>query len=347
MATATPKPGRLNRIGLAMADYKGASSTLCAGCGHDAITSQIIKAFFQLGIPPHRVAKMSGIGCSSKTPAYFLARSHGFNSVHGRMPSVATGAMLANRQLICIGVSGDGDTASIGLGQFCHLLRRNVKMVYVVENNGVYGLTKGQFSATADLGSKLKTGAANELPPVDLCSLAIEMGCGYVGRSFAAEPRQLVALLEGALSHGATAVLDVISPCVTFNDHAGSTKSYSWGKEHEELLHDVDFVPYFEPLPEIEIPEGEMREVEMHDGSWIRLRKLARDYDPTNKSLALRMLRETRDLDEFLTGLIYVNPQQQNLVDLLNLVDEPLASLPQSKLRPSPEALQEIMEEMM
>jgi len=214
-----------NRIGLTLSDYKGAPSTLCDGCGHDAITSQIIRAFYELGIEPHNVAKMSGIGCSSKTPAYFLNRAHGFNSVHGRMPSVATGAALANKHLHLIGVSGDGDTASIGLGQFCHLVRRNIPMIYIVENNGVYGLTKGQFSATADIGSKLKTGVMNELPPIDLCGLAIELGCGFVGRSFAGDPRQLQALIKAAASHKGTAVLDVISPCVTFNNHEGSTKS--------------------------------------------------------------------------------------------------------------------------
>jgi 2-oxoglutarate/2-oxoacid ferredoxin oxidoreductase subunit beta len=228
MVASTPKPQSTNRIGLTLADYKGSPSTLCDGCGHDAITSQIIKAFYELGIEPHNVAKLSGIGCSSKTPAYFLNRAHGFNSTHGRMPSVATGVSLANKDLRLIGVSGDGDTASIGLGQFCHLVRRNVPMIYIVENNGVYGLTKGQFSATADLGSKLKTGVLNELPPIDLCGLAIELGCGFVARSFAGDPKQLVALLKAAASHKGTAVLDVISPCVTFNNHEGSTKSYKY-----------------------------------------------------------------------------------------------------------------------
>lgn len=346
MPATTPRSKAVNRLGLNMADYKGAPSTLCAGCGHDAITSQIIKAFYQMGINPHQVAKMSGIGCSSKTPAYFLSSSHGFNGVHGRMPSVSTGAMLANRNLICIGISGDGDTASIGLGQFCHLLRRNVPMIYVVENNGVYGLTKGQFSATADRGSRLKTGVVNELPPIDICSLAIEMGCSYVARSFAADPKQVVALLEGALSHSGTAVLDIISPCVTFNDHAGSTKSYAWGKEHEELLHQIDFIPHFEALEPVDYQEGEMREVEMHDGSKIRLRKVERDYNPMDRSAALRLLRETRQDDEFLTGLIYVNPTTSNFLAQLNLVDEPLASLPEEKVRPRPEALQQVMSEL-
>jgi 2-oxoglutarate ferredoxin oxidoreductase subunit beta len=306
-----------------------------------------MKAFYEMGINPHQVAKMSGIGCSSKTPAYFLGASHGFNGVHGRMPSLATGALLGNRDLICLGLSGDGDTASIGLGQFCHLLRRNVPMIYVIENNGVYGLTKGQFSATSDLGSKLKTGVVNDLPPIDCCSLAIEMGCSYVARSFAGDPKQLVALLQGALSHSGTAMLDVISPCVTFNNHESSTKSYKWAKEHEELLHNIDFIPYFEPIETVEYAEGEMREVEMHDGSHIRLRKLDEDYDPMNRMAAERLLSTTRESGEFLTGLIYVNPVAQTFFDLLDLSENPLATLPQEKVRPGPKVLEEAMQELM
>ena len=250
----TPTPSKepvKNRAGLTLADYKGAPSTLCDGCGHDAITAQIIKSFYELGIEPHKVAKMSGIGCSSKTPAYFMSRSHGFNSVHGRMPSVATGVNVANKQLHIIGVSGDGDTASIGLGQFCHMIRRNVPMIYVVENNGVYGLTKGQFSATADIGSKLKSGAVNDLRPIDLCSLAIELGCSFVARSFAGDPKQLVALLKAAGSHKGTAILDVISPCVTFNNHEGSTKSYKYAKEMETPIHELGFIPFYEQIKSI------------------------------------------------------------------------------------------------
>ncbi len=348
MSVETPKPaGKTNRLGLPIADYRGGPSTLCSGCGHDAITSQIVKAFYEMGINPYHVAKMSGIGCSSKTPAYFLSKAHGFNSVHGRMPSVATGAMLANRHLVCIGVSGDGDTASIGLGQFCHLLRRNIPMIYVVENNGVYGLTKGQFSATSDLGARLKSGVVNELPAIDLCALAIELGCSYVARSFAGDPKQLVALLQGALSHGGTAMLDVISPCVTFNNQPDSKKSYPWAKEHEEMLHQIDFVPHFEPIETIEYGEGEVREVEMHDGSRILLRKLHRDFDPMSREAALKLLREVRDAGEFLTGLIYVNPVAENFLDLLKLAEEPLASLPASRVRPGPEALQQAMRELM
>ncbi len=342
MSTAVRKT---NQVGLQMSDYKGAPSTLCAGCGHDAISSQIVRAFFQMSIDPHRIIKMSGIGCSSKTPAYFLGRSHGFNSVHGRMPSVATGAVVANRSLVCIGVSGDGDTASIGLGQFCHMLRRNIPMVYVLENNGVYGLTKGQFSATADRGSRLKTGTVNELPPIDMCKLAIEMGCSYVARSFAADPRQLVALLEGALSHRGTAVIDVLSPCVTFNDHDGSTKSYQWGKEHEELLHDIDFIPHFEPLPPVDYADGQVTDVELHDGSRIRLRKVDRDYDPRVNSQAFKMLRESREAGEFLTGLIYINPAVDDFIERLNVVETPLAQLPASLLKPGREALAEALKD--
>lgn len=347
MSVSAPKPKRVNRLGLTMIDYRGELSTLCSGCGHDAISSQIMKSFYEMGVNPHRVAKMSGIGCSSKTPAYFLSNSHAFNGVHGRMPSLATGAVLANRKLVCIGVSGDGDTVSIGLGQFCHLLRRNVPMIYIIENNGVYGLTKGQFSATADPGSKLKTGVVNDLPPIDCCTLAIEMGCSYVARSYAGDPKQLVPLLQGALSHSGTSMLDVLSPCVTFNNHQGSTKSYRWAKEHEELLHQIDFVPHFEPIETVVYEEGELREVEMHDGSRIRLRKVDRDYNPTDRDAALRMLNETRDSGEFLTGLIYVNPVAKNFFDLLNLPDTALAALPQEKLRPGREALEEAMQGLM
>jgi 2-oxoglutarate ferredoxin oxidoreductase subunit beta len=340
-----PKKG-MNPIGLTVKDYRGGPSTLCAGCGHDSITNQIIKAFFSTGVNPYRVAKMSGIGCSSKTPAYFLSKSHGFNTVHGRMPSVATGALLANRDLVCIGVSGDGDTASIGLGQFCHMVRRNVPMVYIIENNGVYGLTKGQFSATADMGSKLKTGVVNALPAVDCCALAIELGCSYVARSFAGDPKQVVALLQGALSHSGSCVLDIISPCVTFNNHPGSTKSYTWAKENEELLHEIDFVPYFEQMEPLDYDDGAVTDVEMHDGSHLRLRKVDRDFDPMNRGRALDVLRQAADAGEFLTGLIHVNPVAQNFIDQLNLTEAPLATLGDEQLRPSPEALQEVMREL-
>jgi 2-oxoglutarate ferredoxin oxidoreductase subunit beta len=346
MATekGSPAPSKkVNRIGLGMHDYKGRASTLCSGCGHDAISSQITKAFYESGVEPHRVAKLSGIGCSSKTPTYFLGRSHGFNSVHGRMPSVATGTILANRSLTTVGVSGDGDTASIGIGQFVHLLRRNIPVVYIVENNGVYGLTKGQFSATADEGSTLKTGVVNELTPIDLCGMAVELGATYVARSFAGDPKQLVPLLKGAFAHQGTAVLDIISPCVTFNNHPGSTKSYTWGKEHEEILHQVDFIPYFEQI-DVDYDEGSTIDVELHDGSHILLKKLERDYDPTDRHRAMKLLLDARINQQFLTGLVYVNPEKKNFLELLNLIDEPLVSLPEDKTRPSKEVLDEIME---
>jgi len=349
MATTTKEPPapskKVNRLGLTQADYKGKRSTLCKGCGHDSISSQLVKAFYEYGIEPHRVAKLSGIGCSSKTPAYFLGRSHGFNAVHGRMPSIATGSVLANRSLIAVGVSGDGDTASIGIGQFVHLLRRNLPVVYIVENNGVYGLTKGQFSATADLGSKLKTGVVNDLPGVDLCGLAVELGATYVARSFAGDPKQVVALLKGAFAHDGTAVIDIISPCVTFNNHAGSTKSYTWGKENEEPIQEVDFVPFFQDIS-VEYKEGETAEVELHDGSHIFLKKIDRDYDPRNRRRALDLLLDAHDKQEFVTGLIFVDTSQKNLVDLLHLVDEPLATLPVERVRPPESTLDEIMESL-
>ena len=339
-------PKNVNRLGFTMADYKGIESTLCAGCGHDAITSQIIKAFYEYGVEPHRVAKLSGIGCSSKTPAYFLSKSHGFNAVHGRMPSVATGAMLANKSLVSIGVSGDGDTASIGMGQFVHLLRRNVPMIYIIENNGVYGLTKGQFSATADLGSKAKTGVMNDLPAIDICAMAIELGCNFVARSFAGDPKQMIALLKAALGHRGTALFDVISPCVTFNNHEGSTKSYKYAKDHEELLHEISFVPFFEQIT-VDYAEGETTDVELHDGSHIRLRKTDKGYDPTHKGEALETLRRCQESNEFLTGLIYINEMKPDFLTLLNITDQPLATLPQDRVQPTEDDLREIMAELM
>jgi 2-oxoglutarate ferredoxin oxidoreductase subunit beta len=343
MVTSTPPN---NRIGLTLADYKGSPSTLCDGCGHDAITSQIIKAFYDLGIDPHHVAKLSGIGCSSKTPAYFLNRAHGFNSVHGRMPSVATGVSMANHTLKLIGVSGDGDTASIGLGQFCHLVRRNVPMIYIVENNGVYGLTKGQFSATADLGSKAKSGILNELPPIDLCGLAIELGCSFVGRSFAGDPKQLMALLKAAASHNGTAVLDVISPCVTFNNHEGSTKSYKYAKEMETPLHELGFIPFYEQIA-VDYEDGSVKEVELHDGSKITLKKTDRDYDPTSAVAAMNTIKKAHEEKQFLTGLLYINEHKDDFASIMHVGNEPLATLPESKTRPPKEALTAIMESLM
>src|ERR687883_998458 len=290
--TSTPTP-KTNRIGLTVLDYRGGKSTLCAGCGHNAISERIIDAMFEMGVKPERVAKLSGIGCSSKSPAYFMARSHSFNAVHGRMPAIATGAMLANRNLLALGVSGDGDTASIGLGQFMHLMRRNLPCIYVIEDNGVYGLTKGQFSATADLGSKLKTGVLNDLPPIDTCALAIMLGATFVGRSFSGDKKQLLAMLKAAIAHKGTAMLDVISPCVTFNDHEGSTKSYAYVKEHDAPLQEVSFVPAYDDI-QVEYDAGTTVDVALHDGSRLRLRKLEEDYDPRDRIAAVTRLLEAR-----------------------------------------------------
>jgi len=348
MATTTipPQvPKKTNRIGVELNVYKGNRSTLCAGCGHNAISERIIEAFFEMGVEPHRVTKLSGIGCSSKSPAYFLGTAYGCNAVHGRMPSIASGVMLANRNLIALGVSGDGDTASIGIGQFVHLMRRNIPVIYIIEDNGVYGLTKGQFSATADLGSKLKSGVVNDLPPIDTCALAIQLGATYVARSFSGDKKQLLALLKGAVAHHGTAMLDVISPCVTFNDHEGSTKSYSFVKDHDEPLQDVSFVPFFEEIA-VDYDPGTTLDVTMHDGSHLLLRKLGADYDPTRKTDALRVLTEAHDKGEIVTGLFYVDTKAQNFIQLLNVVEEPLATLPEARVRPPKRVLDEIMEEL-
>ncbi len=346
VATApVAKAAKLNRIGLEIAPYRGGKTTLCAGCGHNAITERIIDAFYEMGVDPYKVVKFSGIGCSSKSPAYFLEAAHGFNAVHGRMPAVATGAMMANHQLLGIGVSGDGDTASIGMGQFIHLMRRNLPLIYIIEDNGCYGLTKGQFSATADLGSKLKTGVVNDLPAIDTCMLAIELGATFVARSFSGDKKQLLAILKAAIAHGGTAMIDVISPCVTFNDHEGSTKSYSYVKDHEELLGDVSFVPFFEDIT-IEYDAGTTKEVTMHDGSRLLLSKLPADYDPSNALDATRLLGESKLRGELLTGIFYVNPTGANFIDLLNIVAEPLNTLPLERVRPGRRALDELMEEL-
>ena len=339
---ASSRPRKVNRLGLTPSDYKGKPSTLCKGCGHDAISSQLIRAFFESDVRPHQVAKLSGIGCSSKTPAYFLNHSHGFNAVHGRMPSVATGAVLANRRLVAVGVSGDGDTASIGIGQFVHLVRRNLPLIYIVENNGVYGLTKGQFSATADENAALRSGEVNRLPNIDLCGMAIELGATYVARSFAGDPKQLVALLRGALAHNGTAVLDILSPCVTFNNHAGSTKSYTWGKDNEEPIHILDFVPAMDQI-EVEYEEGTDQEVQLHDGSWVRLRKLERGYDPTDRRSAQELVLEANEKNLFLTGLLYLDTSKRTFLDSLELCDEPLALLSEDQLRPPRKILDEIV----
>ena len=334
---------KTNRIGLEPQVYKGGKTTLCAGCGHNAISERIIDAFYEMGVNPQQVIKLSGIGCSSKSPAYFLGGSHGFNAVHGRMPSVGTGAMLANGKLIAIGVSGDGDTGAIGIGQFVHLMRRNLPIIYIIEDNGCYGLTKGQFSPTADVGSKLKTGAPNELPPIDTCQMAIQLGASFVARSFSGDKKQLLSILKASLSHRGTSMIDVLSPCVTFNDHEGSTKSYAYAKDHDEPLGEVSFVPFFEDIS-IEYEPGTTKEVKMHDGSRLYLKKVAEDYDPTDKLAAMRLLHETARRGEFATGILYVEPDKEDFLTMLDLVDEPLATLPLDRVRPGRHALDEVME---
>jgi 2-oxoglutarate/2-oxoacid ferredoxin oxidoreductase subunit beta len=337
---------KVNRIGLTQQEYHGNPSTLCAGCGHNSITSQLIAAAYDLALPPHRIIKMSGIGCSSKSPAYFLNRAHGFNTLHGRMPSVATGATLANHDLLAIGVSGDGDTGSIGLGQFKHLVRRNVPIVYIVENNGVYGLTKGQHSATADVGQNLKYAGLNELPPIDVCIEALVADCGFVARSFAGDAKQVRELLKAAMSYKGTAVLDIISPCVTFNNNEDSTKSYPYGKEHEEPIQDIQFVPAYEEV-QVDYEPGTVQMVKLHDGPTIKLKKLERDYDPTSKWRALELLEKARAKQELTTGLLYINEDRPTLPEVLRLTATPLARLSEEQLRPSREAFAKLMAELM
>ena len=346
MATTVQNPPapapKTNRLGLQVIDYRGGKTTLCAGCGHNAISERIIDAMYQMGVQPERVMKLSGIGCSSKSPAYFMNRAHSFNSVHGRMPSVATGALLANRTMLGLGVSGDGDTASIGFGQFAHLMRRNLPLIYLIEDNGVYGLTKGQFSATADVGSRLKTGVVNDLPPIDTCAIAIELGATFVGRSFSGDKKQLLAMLKAAISHRGTVMLNIVSPCVTFNDHEGSTKSYKYMQEHEEAISEVGFVPHFEDIA-VDYDPGSTYDVEMHDGSHLRLRKLHENYDPTDRITAVKLLMEAEQRGEILTGVFYVDTKRPSFTDMLNLVPEPLATLPQDRVRPPRRVLDEVM----
>jgi 2-oxoglutarate ferredoxin oxidoreductase subunit beta len=345
MATSTPTAPKVNYIGLPILDYRGGKSSLCPGCGHNAISERIIEAMYEMGVEPERVAKMSGIGCSSKSPAYFMSRSHSFNGVHGRMPATASGVAVANRTLTVLGVSGDGDTASIGMGQFVHLMRRNLPMIYIIEDNGVYGLTKGQFSATADLGARLKSGAVNDLPPIDTCALAIQLGATFVGRSFSGDKKQLLTMLKAAIAHNGTVMLDIISPCVTFNDHEGSTQSYRFMQEYNEPVSEIGFVPSFEEIA-VDYEPGQSQDIELFDGSSLRLRKLREDYDPTDRANAVHMLMESRDKQEVLTGVFYVSPTQPNFIDHLNMVDEPLATLPESVTRPPQSALDELMAEL-
>ena len=330
-----------NKVGYTRRDYEGRISTLCAGCGHDSISAAIIQACWELDIEPHRVAKLSGIGCSSKTPDYFLGASHGFNTVHGRMPSVLTGANLANRDLLYLGVSGDGDSASIGLGQFANAMRRGVRMAYIVENNGVYGLTKGQFSATADRGSKSKKGVINSDSPVDLVGIALQLGATYVARSFSGDKAQLVPLIKGAMAHGGAAFIDVISPCVTFNNHGGSTKSYDYVRQHNEAVSRIDFIT---PRSEIttEYAPGEVVEVPQHDGTVLRLRKLHPDYDATDRYAAMSYMNEHQSRGEVVTGLLYLDPLATDLHTAMNTSHRPLNTLGAAQLCPGVQALEKI-----
>jgi 2-oxoglutarate ferredoxin oxidoreductase subunit beta len=330
-----------NALGLTHRDYEGSVSTLCAGCGHDSISGAIMQACYELDLPPHRIAKLSGIGCSSKTPTYFLSNAHGFNSVHGRMPSVLTGAYLANRDLIYLGVSGDGDTASIGLGQFAHALRRGINMVYIVENNGVYGLTKGQFSATADRGSKSKRGVTNTDNSIDLVAMALQLGATYVARSFSGDKTQLVPLIKGAMEHRGAAFIDCISPCVAFNNHAGSTKSFDYVREHNEAVNRLDVMPPRAPI-NVHYEPGTVEIVEQHDGSRLALRKLAADYDPHSRLAAMTFLQERAAAGEIVTGLLFVDPDADDLHTHLGTVDAPLNALGEAELCPGSAQLDKI-----
>lgn len=330
-----------NALGYTHRDYEGAVSTLCAGCGHDSISAAIIRACFELSIPPHRIAKLSGIGCSSKTPTYFLGASHGFNSVHGRMPSVLTGAALANRDLIYLGVSGDGDSASIGLGQFAHCLRRGVNMTYIVENNGVYGLTKGQFSATADRGSKSKKGVGNQDSAIDLVSMAILLGATFVARSFSGDKAQLVPLIKAAIEHQGAAFIDCISPCVAFNNHPDSTKSYDYVRAHNEAVNYLDVIEGRDAITANYAP-GSVEIVTQHDSSVLKLRKLEADYDPTDKLRAMTYLQEHQAAGEIVTGLLYLNPEPESLHDRLHTVAVPLNALSTQELCPGSAALEDV-----
>ncbi|MBW6464917.1 MAG: 2-oxoacid:ferredoxin oxidoreductase subunit beta [Brevefilum sp.] len=340
------KKDETNAIGLTRSDYRGERSTLCPGCGHNTISAQIIMACYEMGIPPEKIAKFSGIGCSSKSPTYFLGQSFGFNGLHGRMPSLALGAAFADTSMKIIGVSGDGDTASIGLGQFKHLIRRNLPMVYIIENNGVYGLTKGQFSATAEKGLELKHQGVNPFLPIDIAKEALVGNASFVARSFAGDPKQVRELLKAALSHRGTAVLDIISPCVSFNDREDTLHSYKWGRQHQAPLHDIAYVPTRKSIILDEFKEGEIKEVILHDGSMVILKKLEQAYDPTDKWQALQILEEAEKNNWLVTGLIYVDPNQPSLYDYMNLVEEPMNRIPVKDLRPQRETLEKINQDM-
>ncbi|MAT85854.1 MAG: 2-oxoglutarate ferredoxin oxidoreductase subunit beta [Euryarchaeota archaeon] len=333
---------KLNVINEPKDSYTGGKSSLCPGCGHDQISSVIINAAWENGVKPHRIAKMSGIGCSSKTPAYYLAQSHGFNTVHGRMPSVTTGAHVVNKDLLYLGVSGDGDSASIGIGQLIHAIRRNLNMVYIVENNGVYGLTKGQYSATADKGSKKKKGPTNQTQPIDLCAMAINLGCSFVARSFSGAKKQLTSILKAAMSHKGFAFIDIISPCVTFNNNDESMKSYGYVKEHDIELHTLGYIPHFEAMEEVNVPAGAYKDITLHDGSVIRLETISEDHDPGDAMAALGALHHAETNAKHVTGLLYFDGSRPALHEDLKLVERPLIELQEKDLRPSKEALDKI-----
>ena len=349
--TSIPKPKvhhpglRTNALGLTRRDYEGSMSTLCAGCGHDSVTAAIVQAFWEMDVPPHRVAKLSGIGCSAKTPAYFVGGAHGFNGVHGRMPALATGANAANRQLVYIGISGDGDSLSIGLGQFCHAIRRNVDLLYVLENNGVYGLTKGQFSASADVGSKSKRGIPNIQRPIDPALTALSLGCSFVARSFSGDKEELVPILKAGLAHRGFAFVDVISPCVTFNDHVGSTKSYRYTREHSLEVAPIDFVPLRSEITAPADGDQGVRVIPMHDGSTVRFRGVAEGYDPTDRDAAYAHVRRLQERGEVATGLLYIEEGLPDMHETAETVETPLVDLPYERLCPGADALAELMAE--
>ena len=335
--------GKVNKINLPLDDYRGGKSTLCPGCGHDAISSVIINAAWKNAIEPSGIAKMSGIGCSSKTPAYFLSQSHGFNTAHGRMPSVTTGANMANKDLNFLAVSGDGDTASIGIGQFIHAIRRNLNMLYIIENNGVYGLTKGQYSATAEDGSKKRKGNPNVMKQIDLCAMAINLGCSFVARSFSGSRKQLTALVRAGMSHRGMAIIDVISPCVTFNNNEESFKSFQYVKSNDTELHTLDYIPHFNPIEEIEVPSGGYKDVKLHDGSYIRLETISEEHDVSNRVMALEAIHKS-DVDEkHVTGLLYFEKGRPTLDETEKLVDTPLANLPDDMMRPDKKSLDKLL----
>jgi 2-oxoglutarate ferredoxin oxidoreductase subunit beta len=334
----------VNALGLTARDYEGTMSTLCAGCGHDSVTAALIQAFFELDVEPHRLAKLSGIGCSSKTPTYFVSDAHGFNSVHGRMPSIAAGANAANRELLYVGISGDGDSLSIGLGQFCHAIRRNVNMLYVLENNGVYGLTKGQFSASADIGSTSKGGVANRQGPIDSVNMALSLGATFVARSFSGDKTQLVPILKAGLAHTGLAFIDVISPCVTFNDHKGSTKSYAHTREHMHEVIETDFVPLRAEI-KTDYAEGAVKAITMHDGSVVKLRKVEDSYDASDRRAVVDYIAETSARGEIATGLLYLEEAGDDMHGFANTVDTPLVQLPYETLCPGSAALDDLQKE--